>query len=99
MGHKIDWGFNKDSILYMPQGKGNATNNSVVIGLDKLEFHTSWDWLMPVVRKIVEISCNENEDAFLSDEYTSILETTPLAIIEDTYKAVVEFIKWYNENK
>jgi hypothetical protein len=31
MGHKIDWGFNKDSILYMPQGKGNATNNSVVI--------------------------------------------------------------------
>jgi uncharacterized protein CbrC (UPF0167 family) len=81
----------------MPQGKGNATNNSVVIGLDKLEFHTSWDWLMPVVRKIAEISCNEDEDAFLSDEYTSILDIVPLAIIEDAYRVVVEFIKWYNE--
>jgi len=66
---------------------------------DCVKYHTSWDWLMPVVRKIVKICCNENEDAFASDEYTSILETIPLARIEDSYKVVVEFIKWYNQNK
>lgn len=67
----------------------------------KLKYHLSWDWLMPVVRKIVEICCAEDDEigAFESDQYTSILETVPLGIIEDAYKVVVEFIKWYNENK
>jgi len=66
---------------------------------DELYFDTSWDWLMPVVRKIIEICCNDDVDSFLSDEYTSILETIPLAIIEDSHKVVVEFIKFYNQNK
>ena len=58
----------------------------------------SWDWLMPVVRKIVELCCDQNnDDLFLSDHYTSILETIPLALIDDAYKVVVEFIEWYNE--
>jgi len=64
-----------------------------------LFFNTSWDWLMPVVRQIIEICCNDDVDSFLSDEYTSILETIPLAIIEDSHKVVVEFINFYNENK
>jgi hypothetical protein len=64
MGHKIDWGFNKDSILYMPQGEGNATNNSVVIGLDKLEYHTSWEWLMPVFKRIHELPLEEIEGSY-----------------------------------
>lgn len=64
-----------------------------------MKYHSSWDWLMPVVRKIVELCCDEtNDDLFESDYYTSILETVSLAIIEDAYKVVVEFIKWYNEN-
>lgn len=66
--------------------------------VESMHYHDSWDWLMPVVRKIVEI-CIENDDLFLSDQYTSILETVPLAIIEDTYKVVVEFLKFYNEDK
>jgi hypothetical protein len=67
--------------------------------VDDLLYDKSWDWLMPVVRKIVEYCCNEDEDAFLSDEYTSILTVIPLATIEDAFRVVVEFIKWYNENK
>ena len=63
----------------------------------ELYFHSSWDWLMPVVRKIVELCCNsDNDDLFMSDHYTSILDTIPIAIIEDAYKVVVEFIEWYN---
>jgi len=61
----------------------------------ELRYHFSWGWLMPVIRKIVEL-CIEDDDLFMSDYYTSILETVPLAIIDESYKTVVEFIKWYN---
>lgn len=69
-----------------------------------LKFDTSWDWLMPVVEKInslngvsytiegkcaMEIGRNGCRIAF----YTSD------SMIETVYKAVVEFIKWYNEIK
>lgn len=72
-----------------------------------MDYHNSWDWLMPVVRKIVEICIDDgtdqyfktNWDLFESASYTSILETIPLAIIEDSYKVVVEFIKYYNKQK
>jgi len=63
----------------------------------KLYFHENWNWLMPVIRKIVEQCCDQDNDhLFESDQYTSILDTVPLAIIEDAYKVVVEFIEWYN---
>lgn len=82
--------FSKYSDIYIPEcGDLPAAHYN-------LEFHSSWDWLMPVVRKIVEYCINENENAFLSDEYTAILETIPLAIIKDSWKVVIEFIKWYN---
>ena len=67
--------------------------------LEECRFNESWDWLMPVVRKIVELAINddiEGGNLFLSNEYTSILETISLAVIEDSYKVVVEFIKYYN---
>jgi hypothetical protein len=74
---------------------------------DELLFHSSWDWLMPVVRKIVDLCINDGVEGnfkedwtlFESEQYTSILNTVSLAIIEDSYKVVVEFIKWYNETK
>jgi hypothetical protein len=64
-----------------------------------LGYDRSWDWLMPVVRKIVDYCINKDEDAFVSDEYNSILDTIPLAVIEDSHKVVVEFIKYYNNEQ
>lgn len=63
-----------------------------------LLFHCSWDWLMPVVRKIAEL-CHapDADELFMSDVYTSILDTVSSAIIEDSFKVVVEFIEWYNK--
>ena len=59
----------------------------------ELRYHTSWDWLMPVVDKM-----NTTE---LWEEYDISYLATYLvsADINATYKAVVEFINEYNKNK
>ena len=49
------------------------------------KFHTSWDWLMPVVRKI------EKQNELIG---AHILSTD----IDATYKAVVKFIKNYKKS-
>ena len=72
----------------------------------ELKFHSSWDWLMPVVEKIrfnefvenfnINITC----DVFIEGEFPEIeiYCDNKVSTLEATYKAVVEFIKWYNEN-
>lgn len=51
-------------------------------------YHKSWDWLMPVVKKILDISFQDEGDA---EDFYSIRDCMP--DINHTYKAVVEFIK------
>ena len=57
---------------------------------EQLLFHTSWDWLMPVVQKCFEVA--ENEDDFFDISGN-------LPYIDETYKSVVEFIKTYNDER
>ena len=54
------------------------------------KYHTSWDWLMPVVIKCFEVDDSVNDDLNfkLND---ALLETN----IDRLYKVVVEFIKNY----
>ena len=60
-----------------------------------LLFDTNWDWLMKAVHKCLGI-CHEkmlNEwEVFFSDKFFT-------CDIDVMFQAVVEFIKWYNENK
>ena len=73
--------------------------------LESMQFHKSWDWLMPIVEKIDSII---PDDSFVTIEYNRCLITVldggfdidviGNSRIEATYKAVVEFIKWYNSN-
>ena len=61
----------------------------------QLKYHLSWDWLMPVVQKIGDEYLNTPFDetySHLTEQYENIWT------IEDTYNAVVEFIKDYNQN-
>ena len=90
MGHKTDWGFKKDSILYMPQGEGNSTNNSVVIPYKKLRYHTSWDWLMPVLKKI---NLKMHPDTY--GAWRMINRPTEFTI-KEIHSQVVKFIKEHN---
>lgn len=64
--------------------------------MDAAEYHTSWDMLMPVVSKVNDLYYDE------LDEYSELAlivrDAVKDASLQGTYDAVVEFIKWYNEN-
>ena len=61
-----------------------------------LKYHSSWDWLMPVVEKCLTISVESEEYeihyAFIHNALWSIN-------IKSVFDEVVEFIKWYNDQK
>ena len=67
------------------------------------QYHTSWDWLMPVVVKCFAI---HDDEEFMYDKWTEkadnlnyILNNALLEInIQSLYQAVVEFIKTYNDD-
>ena len=55
-----------------------------------LQYHTSWDWLMPVVQKCYKI---DNEEGF-----DNLVDAVSTLDIDGTYNAVIEFIEEYNES-
>jgi hypothetical protein len=69
-------------------------------------FHSSWDWLMPVVEKINtthavnigRISCQISHILDQENPISAIVCGDTSKLHETVYTAVVEFIKWYNEN-
>ena len=58
----------------------------------ELQYHTSWEWLMPVANEIIKSRDEQNADWDLTDLNYALCTTN----IEYVYKAVVEFIKEYN---
>ncbi len=56
------------------------------------KFHSSWDWLMPVVRKCFQTG----DDTY---EWDNIMDTLFTCDINIVYAQVVEFINQYNKNK
>ena len=75
--------------------------------IESLEYDTSWDWLMPVVEKIESIDEYEvvMYDVVGCEIHDRRKGNTIINIhsqdtkINAVYKAVIEFIKWYNEQK
>ena len=57
-----------------------------------LKYHTSWDWLMPVVSKIAR-----DEEYFENEFSERLFDIVPFGRIEEVYEVVVEFIKIYND--
>ena len=107
---------------------GTGLENQDICFIEDLKFHSSWDWLMPVIDKIESLDLRKNGcdfpkvkfmgnyiEIFCYASYRSILcywkdwmsingnfhkhhnqcESKILAV----FSAVVEFIKWYNNNK
>lgn len=65
----------------------------------ELKYHISWDWLIPVINKIYDLSeyyiYKYETQTFYSEGGIEI----NTKYIEETYKDVVEFIEWFNSNK
>lgn len=60
---------------------------------NELQYHKSWDWLMPVANEIIKSRDEQNADWNLTDlKYA--LQTTNIELV---YKAVVEFINQHNK--
>jgi len=93
------WELHKAGLPFAYGAMGNGTHD--------LKFHTSWDWLMPVVEKIerdilpddsvITITYKDCQIPVLVDEFDIII-TGASSKHEAVYEAVIEFIKWYNLN-
>ena len=55
---------------------------------EEMKYHTSWDWLMPVVEKIEQVHEGVPQE---------LINLSLFSTIDEVYKAVVEFIKQYNK--
>lgn len=64
------------------------------VSVHELMYHCSWDWLMPVVAKIVR------DEEFWEDENREyLMDIVPYGHIEDVYDVVVRFINCYNKGE
>ena len=102
----------ESSIFCVKGSEGLPSGTFKVERINELEYDTSWDWLMPVVEKIeglaiekynpikVEINGTSTYIKKASEPRFNISRAYSVkSRIQATHKAVVEFIKWYNENK
>ena len=61
------------------------THDNLCYQLKELQYHQSWDWLMPVIEKCFDNS----EDGDMQD----IMHHLMVVDFDNTYDAVVEFLK------
>lgn len=92
---------------------GNYITDKGVLHPNDLGYHYSWDWLMPVVERInsikhpvylygshIQRSCTVFQLG-VDDSDSRLVSNSDvvLSLIDITYKSVVEFVKWYNEQR
>lgn len=73
-----------------------------VLGDKGLKYHSSWEWLMPVIEKIEKANygfkmCRKVVEIYFDDSKEVILTVKENSRLNSLHKAVVEFIKWYNQ--
>ena len=106
-----DWHSYVDSGLQYISSWGLQSDDKKDEDAKRFEYHSSWDWLMPVVEKIEKLyyaviitqnTCTiqasiMGDRTVISKQISNYDEDNTK--LSNTYKAVVEFIQWYNENK
>lgn len=74
-------------------------NNKTNYFPSELEYHYSWDWLMPVIRKIRGTEEFNNQRVIPSDwGDTEMIEGLYTQDINKAYLGVVKHLKWRKEN-
>ena len=71
--------------------------DNVVTKENELKYHTSWNWLMPVVDKIkILVMEDDSDELYNSEEWDNITHTLVQIEIKSVYQAVIEFITTQN---
>lgn len=64
---------------------------------EKAKYHSSWNWLMPVVKKILNINMPIEKYGLEGwDNSNEIKKHLLLVDIEKVYEYVIKYIEWYN---
>lgn len=66
------------------------------------KYHSSWDWLIPVVEQIEKGNygfkmCRKVVEVYIDDTKEVIIKVKEQSRIESLYKAVIQFIQWYTQ--
>jgi len=67
------------------------------VEVNNLQYHSSWDWLMPAIKKFKSELDSTNE--LHITEVKKINFHLTMINIETTFLQFVESLKWYNQNK
>lgn len=85
----------------MIEVKANIWEESEIFKASELLYHSSWDWLMPVVEKIGGLHIKHNLEDEISWKRFALFENLYLWVMNgdkaNIYQACIEFIKWYNQ--
>lgn len=85
-----------------PEAWDNLPAPDIII--EKAKYHSSWDWLMPVVGKIKKMEHDPKEmfmGITLEREmmFTGVTQLPICTTIEMLFKKIVGFIQWFNTQK
>jgi hypothetical protein len=104
--------FKEPFFIWIPQGENYPEHIETLYSVhkSKLQYHSSWNWLMPVVEKIrndhyIEISfygdynkcliiCTKADKMIMLQR--SLKDNTTIEIV---WQAVIQFLEWYNKEQ
>jgi hypothetical protein len=73
-----------------------------IFTFEEMKYDKSWDWLKPVIDKIIKEIGVKTVDECTDEEWKVTTNVTRMWIgvsIEQAYHYVVEYILWHNKNK
>ena len=79
---------NDNSVMIQMTPQGNE-----VVPIDSMKYHTSWDWLMPVVEKCLTTDEKTDGHHYFINNALLTIDALLTFNIEVVYDRVVEFIK------
>lgn len=71
---------------------------------EDMKFHTSWDWLMPVIEKIEGMGykfqmCRRRVTIKTDTNEIELFDTKGHSKLDASYESVSKFINWYNSKQ
>lgn len=86
-----------------------GSGKSSVWDIDEMEYHTSWDWLIPVYNKILALFNSDNEllkklkeNRLILNCVKTVLDASDVSLQIEIYSSflkVCDIIKWYNSTQ